>query len=133
MSTGSSYTYIWCPNDSDTSVTKGANNTLYYAGRIQDNDGYGGYNTKFTIRGQLGEYHVHFKAGGTKVTTVKLKASSSDAKGTVICKPKDSKNLKTFSQLKHEAGTSYPNHQSLMTNLKDAISDTKRKPNNELE
>lgn len=121
--------YYYNANDNNAAVTTGANNPIVYAGVIQANDGYGGYNTRFTVTGTLAEYHIHFAAGGTRVKVIRYK-SSAGVEGTNIISHGDG-DTKTLSNLIYEC-QGFANHVALLTNLKDSLNGAERLPNGQL-
>ncbi|HEX5126575.1 MAG TPA: hypothetical protein VFW00_07530 [Rhodocyclaceae bacterium] len=126
--------YAWYVDDSSDLVKAGAVG-LVFTEVIQENDGYGGYNTSFSIAGKTGQYHIHFKSGGTRVNCFRYKSSSSDATGTNLFKFIDNSSgekPQNLSDLMGTCGTSYPNYVKLFENVKAAIKDAPKKPNQEL-
>jgi hypothetical protein len=122
--------YYYNANDNDVSVTTGANNTIKYAGVIQSNDGFGGYNASFSVQGSLGLYHIHFKGGSTQVKVIRYK-SSSNAEGTNIIVNNDGA-TKSLNDLAREC-IQFPNHYKLLTNLKAAVASAPKAVNNQLQ
>ncbi|WP_410497872.1 hypothetical protein [Chitinibacter sp. S2-10] len=125
--------YQWYAADNDDVVTAGAGGVVW-AGVIQEDDGYGGYNTRFAIAGKLGEYHIHFAAGGTRVKCFRHKRDAVDARGTDLLKFIDGRDGHTPLTLADLIGEcrNYPNFKKLFEHAKFAIKDVKRKPNGEL-
>jgi hypothetical protein len=118
----------WLCSDGDYRIAAGAE-SLKFAGVIQSSDKFGGYNANFTTAG-LDLYHVHFHAGGTRVSVIRYKSgSTAQGDNIVICDTKP-----TFGDLAYECkGGLYPNTLKLMENFKAAILGAKRNLRNELE
>ncbi len=107
--------------------TAGVTNTC--GGTIAEDYSHGGLNIAFPIStANTGLYHVHFNGNGKgkraelpgKVNVVRYKSSSSDAGGNNIMKffqDNSDNTRKTLSQLAHDCGIKYPNHQRLLSAL----------------
>lgn len=119
----------WYCTDGDYTVTPGVT-SVRFASVIQNPDAYGGYNVCFSTSG-LEQYHVHFYAGGTRVSVIRYKSGPS-AEGINIMKC-NGKDKPTFGDLAYECGGFYPNVKKLMDNFKTAIAGVKRNRRNELE
>lgn len=123
--------YSYDCSDTDFKVKAGgtAGVTITCGGIIAEDDSYGGFNVTFSIStANAGLYHVHFNGNGKgkraelpgKVNVVRYKSSSSDAGGNNIIKffqDNSDNTRKTLSQLAHDCGTKYPNHQRLLSAL----------------
>lgn len=96
---------------------------------IQRPDAYGGYNVTFSVPGETDIYHVHFFAGGCRVSVVRHKASSG-AEGSNIIKYV-SGTKKNLSGLAHECAN-FANHFALLTNLSGAVAGVGRTVGNEI-
>ncbi|WP_299589041.1 hypothetical protein [uncultured Microbulbifer sp.] len=122
--------YLYHYTDNNHRITDGALNQLNFHSVIQEDDGFGGYNTKFTVTNSLCVYHVHFYANGTRISVIRHKPSDS-AEGTNIIECTKAKYKKTFSDLQHKCN-GYANHMLLMQNFRNAIAGLQRNGRNEL-
>ena len=139
--------YHFNSNDDDRAVLAGASSEAVLActGIIGRDDGYGGYNVRFSISpagaskttgsAMTGEYHVHFNGNPPaikgveypgQVNVVRYKLSSTDAGGSNLIKFNTGKRK----NLKALAGdcAGYPNHVLLLTRLSDAWAEWKKAP-----
>jgi len=123
--------YSFDCSDTDFKVKAGgaAGVTITCGGIIAEDDSYGGFNVTFSISTKnAGLYHVHFNGNGNgkraelpgRVNVVRYKSSSTDAGGANIAKffqDNSDNTRKTLSQLAHDCGTKYPNHERLLSGL----------------
>lgn len=127
------YDYQWLVADNSASITTGAGAAMLYGGVIQPQDGYGGYNTRFTLPpGILGQYHVHFKAGSTQVIVIRFIPAG--GQGINVVKLKDNGTGVSLNKLYKDTlyqGGNYPNSFSLLKNLRDAVENLSTGPNNQ--
>lgn len=124
-------TYDWHYNDNDDQVNDGIKNEFDTGAIkvIQQNDGRGGYNVEFPMKGRVSVYHIHFQIGAKKVHAVRHKVDRGSANsGENITEyhteknngfgPNRKENLKTLAT--HLRERNYPNHATLFDNLHDA-------------
>lgn len=127
------YDYQWLVADNSAAITTGAGAAMLYGGVIEAQDGYGGYNTRFTLpAGVLGQYHVHFKAGSTQVMVIRFKPAG--GQGDNVVKLKDNGTGLTLNKLYNDTlflGGNFPNSFSLLKNLRDAVANLNTGPNNQ--
>ena len=107
--------YNWIVYDDDQRIKSGADHKLNYIGRIG-----GGsadvYNTKFTVEGALGEYHVKFRAGSKRVAGIRY-VPSGGSEGDNLMRLESGKG-KTLRDLDTRG---YPNSAQLVKNLRNAL------------
>lgn len=120
--------YDWYYDDKSNYVTAGAAG-IVFGSVIQRPDKDGGYNVSFSVSGSLGVYHVHFFAGGKKVSVVRYK-SGTNAEGNNLIRYKNDKKRNLKDLVSDAAG--YPNHVSLLTNLSNAVNGAGSLPNGEI-
>ena len=120
--------YYYAFTDASVRVTAGVAG-IGAANVIQRVDGYGGYNVSFSVPGALDIYHVHFFAGGCRVSVVRHKASAT-AEGSNIVRW-NSGTKKRMGQLANDC-SNYANHFALLTNLATSIAAAGRTANGEI-
>lgn len=128
--------YVWSYADNLSPVTTGANAQVVFGGVIQRPDNHEGYNTKFGVTGSVASYHVHFRAGGTLVTTVRyFPQSTVQGNNVTVFNPQangDPASRKDLGNLANYClNNGYPNHAALLNNLAAAIPPA-RTPNGEI-
>lgn len=124
--------YYWNCEDDAKIVKDAAENGVTWAGIITRDDGYGGYNTNWRINNSLYYLHVHFKQNGTRVNVIRSKSSSSDPGGDNLIKFNDKDKPLSLSDLAFQCNE-FPNHKTMLLNIKAAMQGVKRNARNELE
>lgn len=120
--------YFYNAGDSDASVAAGAAG-ITWSRVIQNPDPHGGYNTMFTSGVPLAYYHVHFFAGGTRVSVIRYFGPAAQQGSNIIVH--SSGETWTFAKLQYDCRI-YPNHFQMLNNFKAAIQNVRRNPRNEL-
>jgi hypothetical protein len=130
--------YIWTyDNDAAPAVTAGVNAQIAYVRVIERNDNLGGYNVMFSVAASLALYHVHFNRGGTQVNAVRY-FPQPNVQGDNVVRfidgggdPAERSSLQSLAYYCRKQ--EFPNHETLLTNLRNAIANVPRQPNGELQ